>query len=75
MNLDIHLDCCDAIVCTGYFEVHITEEIFKALNICQYKIIIIYIASYKTTGDTCNGFLNRNTGSHQRHGGCTDGSL
>ncbi len=41
MDLDIHLDCCDTFVCTGYLEVHISEEVFKSLNICKYDVIII----------------------------------
>ena len=35
MNLDIHLDCCDTFCCTCYLKVHIAEEIFKTLDICQ----------------------------------------
>ena len=49
MNLDIHLDRCDTFVCTGYLEVHISEEVFESLNICKYKIIIICITCNQST--------------------------
>ena len=65
MDLDIHLDCSDTIMCTGYLEIHISEEIFKSLDICQYQIIIIRLSGHKTTGNTCNHLFNRNTCSHQ----------
>ena len=34
VNLNIHLNSCDTFCCTCYLKVHITEEIFKSLNIC-----------------------------------------
>ena len=49
MDLDIHLDRCDTFVCTGYLEVHISEEVFESLNICKYKIIIICITCNQST--------------------------
>ena len=65
VNLDIHLDSCDTVFCTCYLEVHISEEIFKSLNICKYDEIIVCIACYKTTAYTCNHLLDRNTCSHK----------
>jgi len=48
MDLDIHLDCSDTIMCTGYLEIHISEEIFKSLNIGKNNIIIIRITGNKS---------------------------
>ena len=75
MDLDIHLDCSDSVVGTSYLKVHVAEEVFETLDIGQYQIIIIGLACYQTAGDTCNRFFDRYTGSHQRHGGCTDTCL
>ena len=33
MDLDIHLDCGDAIGRTGYLKVHIAKEVLQALDI------------------------------------------
>ena len=33
MNLQVHLNGGDALLCTGNLKVHIAEEILKALNI------------------------------------------
>ena len=65
MNLNIHLDGSNTFFRTGNFKVHIAEEIFKTLNICQNQVIIIGITGYQTNGNTSNWCLNRNTGSHQ----------
>ena len=65
MDLDIHLDRCDSIMCSGYLEVHISEEVLKALDICKNDVIIVCLACNKSAGDTCNRFLDRYTGSHQ----------
>ena len=75
MDLDIHLDCCDTVMSSGYLEVHISEEVFKSLDICENNVIIICIACYQTTGNTCYRFFDRYTGCHQRHCGCTDTCL
>ena len=61
----IHLDRGNAFLGAGNFKVHIAEEIFKTLNICQNQVIIIGITGYQTNGNTSNWCLNRNTGSHQ----------
>ncbi len=60
---------------TGYFKVHIAEEIFKALNICQYNIVVIGISGNKSGRNTSHLLFDRNTGRHQRHGRCTDTRL
>ena len=65
MNLDIHLDCSNTIVCTGNLEVHVSKEILKSLDIGKNDVIIISISGYKTTGNTCDHLLNRNTCSHK----------
>ena len=71
MDLNIHLDGRDSIMSTGNLKVHVTEEIFEALDIGKYKIIIIGITGNKTTGNTCNHILQRNTCCHQGHAGST----
>ena len=48
VNLDIHLDSCNTLMCTCYLEIHISEEILETLDICKYKEIIICIACYKS---------------------------
>ena len=65
MNLDIHLNCCDTVCCTGYLKVHISEEIFKSLNICKQYIIIICITRNQTAGNTRYHLLNRYTRRHK----------
>ena len=71
MDLDIHLDRCDTFVCTGYLEVHISEEVFESLNICKYKIIIICITCNQSTWDSGYCSLDRYTCWHQWHRRCT----
>ena len=75
MNLDIHLNCSDTIMCTCNLKVHISKEIFQALNICQNDVVIICSACYQTTGNTCYRFTDRHTCCHQRHRRCTDTCL
>mgnify|MGYP007016850406 CR=1 FL=1 len=64
MNLDIHLDSCDTLVCTGYLKVHISEEVLETLDICQNNVIVIGIPGHKTAGNTCHHSLERYSGSH-----------
>ncbi len=75
MNLDIHLDRCDTLLCTGYLEIHIAKEIFQSLDIRQNDVIIIRLTGNQTTGNTCNCRLDRYTCCHQGHAGCTDTCL
>ena len=75
VDLDIHLDCGDAVMCSGNLEVHVSEEVFKTLNICEHDIIVVGISGNKAAGNSGNGLLNGYTGSHQSHGRSTDGSL
>ena len=56
---------------TGYFKVHVSEEVLKSLDIRKYDIIIICITCYKTTGDTCYHGFDWYTCSHKCHTGCT----
>ena len=75
VNLDIHLNGSDTVMGTGYFKVHIAKEVFKALNICQYNIVVICISGNKSGRNTSHLFFNRNTSRHQGHGRCTDTCL
>ena len=49
VDLDIHLDRCDTFMCTGYLEVHVSEEVFQSLDICKHQIIIVCITGNKST--------------------------
>ena len=62
-------------MCSGYLEVHISEEVFKSLDICQNDIVIICFACYQTAGNTSYRFLDWYTCCHQRHSRCTDTCL
>ncbi len=57
VDLDIHLDCGDSVMGTCYLEVHISEEVFQALDIGQDDVIIIGVAGNQTAGDTSNRLL------------------
>ena len=50
---------------SGYFEVHVSEEIFQTLNICQKNEIIIGLSCNKTTGNTCYHRFNWYTCRHK----------
>ena len=52
-------------MCSGYLEVHISEEVLKTLDIRKNDIIIVCLSCNQTTGNTCNRFFDRYTGSHQ----------
>ena len=75
VDFNIHLDGSDTLMSSGYLEVHISEEVFKSLDICENNVIIICIACYQTTGNSSYRFADRHSGCHQRHGGCTDTCL
>ncbi len=75
MNLNVHLDGSDTLVCTGYLKVHIAKEVFQALDIGQYDIIVICISGHQTTGNTCYRTGNGHTCCHQGHGRCADRCL
>ena len=64
VDLDIHLDCCDTVSCTGYLKVHIAKEVLQTLDIGQKYEIIIGLASYQTAGDTCYHLLDRHACCH-----------
>jgi len=57
-------------MCTGYFKVHISEEVFQSLDIGKNKIVIVCISSYKTCGNTGYCSFDRYSGCHKRHTGC-----
>ena len=41
MNLDIHLDGCNSLMGSGHLKVHVSKEVFQALDVCQYQIVIV----------------------------------
>ena len=74
VNLDIHLNSGNSLFRSGDLKVHIAEEIFQALNIGQHEVILVRLPGNQAAGDSGNRLLNRHTGSHQGHAGCTSGS-
>ena len=48
VDLNVHLDRCDTLVCTSHFKVHISEEIFQSLDICKNQIIIVCLSCHQT---------------------------
>ena len=75
MDLDVHLNCGDTLMGSAHLEIHVAEEVFKALDIGQNNIVVIRITSYKAAGNTCYRCLNRNTCRHQGQSGGTDTGL
>ena len=59
VDLNIHLDGCDTVLCTAYLKVHIAEEVLQTLDIGENDIIIIGLACYQTAGNTRYHLLNR----------------
>ena len=74
-HLDIHLQCCDTLACTGNLKVHVTEVILHTLNIRQYGVLSVFLIHDQTHGNTSHRRLDRYTSRHQRHGSGTDGCL
>ena len=62
-GLVVHLHRRDAPGCTGYLEVHITEEVFKTLNVRQDNRLAILLN--KTHGNTGDRAYQRHTGIHK----------
>ena len=63
VDLEVHLDSSDTVVCTSYLEVHVAKEVLNALDI--YHSIPSVALGDKTAGDTRNRLLYRNAGVHQ----------
>ena len=74
MDLNIHLNGSDTISSTCHLEIHVSEEVFKTLNISKQYKILISLTRYQTTGDTGNHLLDGHACCHQGHAGCTGGS-
>ncbi len=75
VDLNIHLDCSDTVMSSGYLEVHVAEEVLKTLDIGKNDIVIICITCNQTAGNTCNRFLDRYAGCLKGHSGRTDTCL
>ena len=73
LALDVHLQSGDAFSGSGDLEVHVTVVVFHALDIRQDGIV--FSGRDQTHCHTGNRSLDRNAGSHQRHGTGTDRSL
>ena len=67
VNLKVHLNCGNTLLCSCNLEVHIAVEILKALDVNHsHKVAVnAFIACNKAAGNACNGGLNRNAGSHK----------
>ena len=72
LDLDIHLQCGDALFSSGDLEVHIAEVIFSTLDIGQDHIVFAFLD--EAHGDTCDRGLDRHTGIHQCQRGTADGT-
>ena len=74
VDLDIHLDRGDTVFCAGHLEVHVAEEVFKALDVGEENEIIVSLAGDKAAADACDGLLDRDTCCHKGHAGSAGGS-
>ena len=74
VDLNIHLNSGNTFGSTGYLKVHISKEVFQSLDIGQQYEIVIGLAGYQTTGDTCYHLLDGYACCHQGHAGSTGGS-
>ena len=72
-DFEIHLDSGDALVGTGYLEVHIAEEVLETLDIDHGHPALTL--GDQAAGDTGDRRLDRHTGVHQRQSGAADGAL
>ena len=37
---------------TAHLEVHVSEEVLKALDICKHQVVVVGLSGHKTAGDT-----------------------
>ena len=74
VDLDVHLDGSDAVLCAGHLEVHVAEEVFETLDVGEEDEIIVGLACDQTAADACDGLLDRDACSHKGHAGRAGGS-
>src|SRR5258708_17680719 len=63
-DLDVHLQCSDAIARAGDLEVHVAVMIFGAGNVRENRILVV-LAIDQAHGATPVGGLNRNNSDHE----------
>ena len=69
-DLDVHLQCSDAFVGAGHFEIHIPQVVFDALDVAE-DLVVAAIGD-QAHGDAGNGRLDWHTRIHQRQCGTTN---
>ena len=72
LDLDVHLQCSNAIGGTGNLEVHVAQVIFVAEDVGQNGKLVAFLD--QAHGDTGNRCLHRYTSIHQGQRSAADGS-
>ena len=75
LDLDIHLDGGDAVHRARNLEIHVAEEVLKALNIGQHGHLVAVGILNQTHGHTGDRRLDRHARIHQRQRRTADRSL
>ena len=70
LDLDIHLQRGNAIICSGHLEVHVAEVIFITKDIGKNGEIVAFLD--QSHGNACHRRLDRDTGIHQREAGAAN---
>ena len=71
-DLEIHLQCCDAVCCACNLEVHIAQRIFHALDIAEHLVFSALHVLDQPHGNSGHRCCNRDAGIHQRQGAAAD---
>ena len=69
VDLDIHLDRGDAVLCAGHLEIHVAKEVLEALDVGEENKIIVGLACDQTAADAGDGLFDRDACCHQGHAG------
>ena len=68
VDLNVHLDGSDAVLCAGHLEVHVAEEVFETLDISEKDEIIVGLACDQTAW-MWNRWIRRSRRPHGSHRG------
>ncbi len=71
LDLDIHLQRGDALLCTGYLEIHVAKVIFVAQDVGEHRKTVAFLD--QTHRNARDMRLERYAGIHQRKTSSTDG--
>ena len=72
--LDIHLCCCQAVLCTGGLEVHVAQVVLVAKDVAKHSILLLAGVLDQTHSDAADGLLHRYTSVHEGECAGTYGS-